>query len=65
MGSRVKHRRLKLDGYEAFYRESGAEDAPAVLLPHGYPCSSYELRNFMPRLANRWRLLAPDFPGCG
>ena len=36
-----------------------------MLLPHGYPCSSYEFRNLMPRLADQWRLLAPDFPGCG
>jgi pimeloyl-ACP methyl ester carboxylesterase len=38
---------------------------PVLLLPHGYPCSSYEFRNLMPLLADRWRLLAPDFPGCG
>lgn len=50
---------------ETFYREAGAEDAPVVLLPHGYPCSSYEFRNLMPRLADKWRLLAPDFPGAG
>jgi pimeloyl-ACP methyl ester carboxylesterase len=61
----VLHRRLLLDGIEVFYREAGPPDAPAILLPHGYPCSSYEFRNFMPRLAHRWRLLAPDFPGCG
>jgi pimeloyl-ACP methyl ester carboxylesterase len=36
-----------------------------VLLPHGYPCSSYEFRNFMALLADRWHLIAPDFPGCG
>lgn len=65
MAAIVRHRRVKLDGFEAFYREAGAKDAPAILLPHGYPCSSYAFRNFMPRLADRWRLLAPDFPGCG
>jgi pimeloyl-ACP methyl ester carboxylesterase len=64
-GPVVLHRTLELDGIKIFYREAGAEDAPAVLLPHGYPCSSYEFRNFMPALADRWRLLAPDFPGCG
>lgn len=48
-----------------FYREAGPPDARVLLLPHGYPCSSYEFRNLMPRLADRWRLLAPDFPGCG
>ena len=61
----VAHRTLDLDGINVFYREAGAEDAPVVLLPHGYPCSSYEFRNFMPALADRWRLLAPDFPGFG
>jgi pimeloyl-ACP methyl ester carboxylesterase len=56
---------LSLDGVEVFYCEAGPPNAPVVLLPHGYPCSSYEFRNFLPRLADRWRLIAPDFPGCG
>jgi pimeloyl-ACP methyl ester carboxylesterase len=61
----VKHRFVRLDGIDIFYREAGPPDAPVLLLPHGYPCSSYEFRNFMPLLADRWRLIAPDFPGCG
>ena len=61
----LKHRRIDLDGMSIFYREAGQPDAPAILLPHGYPCSSYEFRNFIPALADRWRLVAPDFPGCG
>ncbi|MDF2901836.1 MAG: hypothetical protein K0Q62_1895 [Phenylobacterium sp.] len=65
MPSVVRHRRLKLDGFDVFYREAGPPDAPAVLLPHGYPCSSYEFRDLMPLLADRWRCVAPDFPGCG
>lgn len=52
-------------GVDCFYREAGPPNAPVLLLPHGYPCSSYEFRAFMPRLADRWRLLAPDFPGSG
>ena len=52
----VRHRFMDLDGIRIFYREAGPEDAPAILLPHGYPCSSYEFRNFMPALADRWRL---------
>jgi pimeloyl-ACP methyl ester carboxylesterase len=63
--STVKHRSIDVDGVDTFYREAGPPDAPVVLLPHGYPCSSYEFRNYMPALADRWRLLAPDFPGCG
>lgn len=62
---RVRHRRLDLDGHGVFYREVGRPEAPVLLLPHGYPCSSFEFRNFMPGLADRWRLLAPDFPGSG
>ena len=62
---RVRHLHIDLDGVSCFYREAGPVDAPVVLLPHGYPCSSYEFRNFMPALADRWRLLAPDFPGNG
>lgn len=61
----VLHRRMDLDGIGVFYREAGTPGAPVVLLPHGYPCSSYEFRALMPRLADRWHLLAPDFPGCG
>lgn len=65
MNTLVHHRRVKVGEVDAFYREAGAKDAPVVLLPHGYPCSSYEFRNLMPRLADRWRLVAPDYPGAG
>jgi pimeloyl-ACP methyl ester carboxylesterase len=65
MDTGVKHLRLKVGDVDVFYREAGPADAPVVLLPHGYPCSSYEFRNLMPRLADRWRLLAPDYPGFG
>ena len=61
----MRHERLDLEGTSIFYREAGSSDAPVVLLPHGYPCSSYAFRNLMPRLEDRWRLIAPDFPGCG
>jgi pimeloyl-ACP methyl ester carboxylesterase len=61
----VQHRRITLDGVEVFYREAGTPGAPAVLLPHGYPCSSYQYRHLLPALADRWHLLAPDFPAFG
>ena len=48
------------------YRDSGAEDAPAVLLVHGYPESSYMWREVLPALAAAgWRGLAPDLAGFG
>lgn len=61
----VSHRTVTIGGIEIFYREAGPRAAPAILLPHGYPCSSYEFRNLMAALGDRWHLLAPDFPGCG
>lgn len=61
----VHHRRTTVRGVDTFYREAGLADAPVVLLPHGYPCSSYEFRNYMSHLGEQWRLLAPDFPGSG
>jgi pimeloyl-ACP methyl ester carboxylesterase len=56
---------MNLDGVDVFYREAGPRDAAAILLPHGYPCSSYQFRHFMAALSDRWHLVAPDFPGFG
>lgn len=61
----MRHRQVKVDGNAIFYREDGPTDAPVLLLPHGYPCSSYQFRRLMPALADRWRTFAPDFPGFG
>jgi pimeloyl-ACP methyl ester carboxylesterase len=63
--SPVAHRTVDVDGISTFYREAGPPDAPVVLLPHGYPSSSFQFRNLMPRLGDRWRLVAPDLPGFG
>ena len=61
----VAHRRIEVDGTDIFYREAGSPAHPTVVLPHGYPCSSYQFRLLMPRLADRWHLVAPDYPGFG
>lgn len=61
----VKHQQVGVDGVRTFYREAGAPGAPVLLLPHGYPCSSFQFRRLLPALADRWRLIAPDFPGFG
>jgi pimeloyl-ACP methyl ester carboxylesterase len=63
--SHVRHQTVTIDGNEIFFREAGPKDASVILLPHGYPCSSFQYRNLMPKLADRWRLIAPDFPGFG
>jgi len=61
----VHHRRITLEGIEVFYREAGTRGAPAILLPHGYPCSSYQYRNLLAALGDRFHMVAPDFPGFG
>jgi len=61
----TRHRTIAIDGIRIFFREAGPPDAPVLLLPHGYPCSSFQYRHLMPALADRWRTLAPDFPGFG
>jgi pimeloyl-ACP methyl ester carboxylesterase len=61
----VVHRYVDVNGVRTFYREAGPPDAPVLLLPHGYPCSSYQYRRLMPALADRHRTIAPDFPGFG
>lgn len=63
--SPTRHRSVRIDGIEVFYREAGPERAPAILLLHGFPTSSHMFRNLIPALADRYRLIAPDYPGFG
>jgi len=58
-------RRVEADGVTVFYREAGPSDAPVVLLLHGFPTSSFQYRELIPRLADRYRVIAPDLPGFG
>jgi len=58
-------RRIQADGVTVFYREAGPVDAPVVLLMHGFPTSSFQYRELIPRLADRYRVIAPDLPGFG
>jgi pimeloyl-ACP methyl ester carboxylesterase len=57
--------RVEADGVSVFYREAGAADAPVILLLHGFPTSSFQYRELIPRLADRYRVIAPDLPGFG
>jgi pimeloyl-ACP methyl ester carboxylesterase len=63
--TKVAHRTVKVGDLDVFYREAGPEDAPALLLLHGFPTSSQMFRNLIPALADRYRVLAPDYPGFG
>jgi pimeloyl-ACP methyl ester carboxylesterase len=60
-----KYRSIDVDGLSIFYREAGPIDGPALLLLHGFPSSSRMFEPLMRRLCNRFRLVAPDYPGFG
>ena len=59
------YRTVTVDGLDIFYREAGPENAPVLLLLHGFPTSSNMFRNLIPRLAGAFRVVAPDYPGYG
>lgn len=59
------HRSVKIDGINIFYRDAGPADGPVVLLLHGFPTSSHMFRNLIPALSDRYRVIAPDYPGYG
>jgi pimeloyl-ACP methyl ester carboxylesterase len=61
----VHYRTVKVGGLDIFYREAGPKDAPAVLLLHGFPTSSHMYRNLIPQLADKYHVVAPDYPGYG
>jgi pimeloyl-ACP methyl ester carboxylesterase len=56
---------VAVDGVDIFYREAGPADGPVVLLLHGFPTSSHMFRNLIPLLADRYHVIAPDYPGFG
>jgi pimeloyl-ACP methyl ester carboxylesterase len=61
----VNYRTANVDGVEVFYREAGPKDAPVLLLLHGFPTSSHMFRSLIPQLADKYRVIAPDYPGFG
>jgi pimeloyl-ACP methyl ester carboxylesterase len=63
--ARASFHTLDVDGLQVFYREAGPADAPVVLLLHGFAASSHMFRELIPRLAGRYRVIAPDLPGFG
>jgi pimeloyl-ACP methyl ester carboxylesterase len=63
--SLVHHRYATIAGRQIFYREAGDVDAPVVVLLHGFPTSSFMFRHLIPELADRYRVIAPDYLGFG
>jgi pimeloyl-ACP methyl ester carboxylesterase len=63
--TRTHYRTAKIDGVNVFYREAGRSDAQVIVLLHGFPTSSHMFRDLIPSLADRYRVIAPDYPGFG
>ncbi len=63
--SRVTYHTTKVDGLKIFYREAGPKNAPTLVLLHGFPSSSHMFRELIPRLSDKYHVIAPDYPGYG
>jgi pimeloyl-ACP methyl ester carboxylesterase len=61
----ILYRTVKIDGVDIFFREAGSPGYPVLVMLHGLPSSSYAFRDVIPCLAQRFHVIAPDFPGFG
>jgi pimeloyl-ACP methyl ester carboxylesterase len=61
----MKPKTADVAGLKLFYREAGAPSKPTIVLLHGFPSSSYQFHDLIPRLADRFHVIAPDYPGMG
>ena len=61
----VSYHTVEADGVQVFYREAGSPDAPTLLRLHGFANSSHYFRQLMPRLADKFHMIAPDLPSFG
>jgi pimeloyl-ACP methyl ester carboxylesterase len=61
----VRYSSIEIDGLNIAYREAGEESSPKLVLLHGWPSSSHQYRNLIPALAQRFHVIAPDYPGFG
>jgi pimeloyl-ACP methyl ester carboxylesterase len=62
---KTRYLTVEVGGLDIFYREAGPKDAPSILLLHGFPTSSHMFRALIPLLADRFHVVAPDYPGFG
>jgi pimeloyl-ACP methyl ester carboxylesterase len=65
MSRQIFNRSANVDGIDIFYREAGDKNNPSILLLHGFPTSSVMFKNLMVALADKFHLIAPDYPGFG
>jgi pimeloyl-ACP methyl ester carboxylesterase len=62
---KISYQKVDVDGFNIFFRQSGPNNAPVILLLHGFPSASHMFRDLIPRLADHFRVVAPDLPGFG
>jgi pimeloyl-ACP methyl ester carboxylesterase len=63
--SRIVYKTAQVSGLNIFYREAGSKEKPTIVLLHGFPSSSHEFRDLIPKLAGRYHVIAADMPGFG
>jgi len=63
--TQIRYETVTIDGIDVFYREAGSAHSPVLLLLHGFPASSFMYRDLIGRLSDRFRVIAPDYPGFG
>ena len=63
--STVRYETAHIAGLNIAYREAGDPQNPRLVLLHGFPASSHQYRNLIPALADRFHVIAPDYPGFG
>lgn len=62
---KIHYRQQKVGEVDVFYREAGPKGGPILLLLHGFPSSSHMFRDLIPKLADHYRVIAPDLAGFG
>jgi pimeloyl-ACP methyl ester carboxylesterase len=63
--SSIDFKTADVAGLKLFYREAGDASKPTIVLLHGFPSSSYSFHDLIPLLADRFHVIAPDYPGMG
>lgn len=61
----VRHEYVDAAGVRTHLALAGPQDAPPVLLVHGWPQSWWAWRHVIPALTERFRVIAPDLRGHG
>ena len=61
----TEYKTVEVDSLKIFYREAGEASKPTIVLLHGFPSSSHMYRDLINDLADRYHVIAPDYPGFG